>query len=76
MKIQKKLIATLMNSPDQFLFSAFGTTPPESTEDHPLNKAERQKYVSAASSLRPTSPDILSHILVASAKVTASGMIT
>ena len=35
-----KLIPTFINSPDQFLFSAFGTSPLESTEDHPLNTAE------------------------------------
>ena len=90
-KQTSNFIPILINSPDQFLFSAFGTSPLESTEDHPLNRAEStnvcvstnssvfvQGYISLFPrySLRPTSPDILSQMLVASAKVTASGMIT
>ena len=40
------LIPAFINSPDQFLFSAFGTSPLESTEDHPLNTAEIHMCVS------------------------------
>ena len=37
-----KSAVVIISSPGQSLFLAFGTTPPESTGGHPLNKAGRE----------------------------------